>query len=91
LNVKEGQTFVLLGTADKLPVAPTTRPVFLEDLKPESVESGEVGRGAGGLVNLGNTCYLNSTIQVLHVSFPSSSSPPPLAHNHFSSVSSSYS
>jgi len=65
LNIKEGHTFVMLGTADKLPSTPTARPVFLEDLKPDSAESSEVGSSAGGLVNLGNTCYLNSTVQCL--------------------------
>ncbi|GLJ15109.1 hypothetical protein SUGI_0246920 [Cryptomeria japonica] len=64
LGVKEGQRLMMMGTADEIVKAPEKKPVFVEDLPDEELVA-SVGHTAG-LFNLGNTCYMNSTIQCLH-------------------------
>uniref|UniRef100_A0A0D6QUC3 Ubiquitin carboxyl-terminal hydrolase n=1 Tax=Araucaria cunninghamii TaxID=56994 RepID=A0A0D6QUC3_ARACU len=64
LGLKEGQRLMMMGTADEVVKAPENGPVFVEDL-PEEEQVATVGHTAG-LFNLGNTCYMNSTIQCLH-------------------------
>ena len=57
---------LLMGSATKL-TGPTTKTVFLEDLPPEQMAQVVA---PCGLVNLGNTCYLNSVIQCLRAVEP---------------------
>lgn len=64
LGVKEGQRLMMMGTADEIVKAPEKGPVFMEDL-PEEEQVVSLGHGAG-LINLENTCYMNSTVQCLH-------------------------
>lgn len=63
IDVRSGQTFMVIGAVGELPKAPAQPIQFLEDMPEEALTQAQPWRG--GLVNLGNTCYLNSTLQVL--------------------------
>ncbi|KAL1551638.1 deubiquitinating enzyme [Salvia divinorum] len=83
VGIKEGQKLMMMGTADEIVKAPEKGPIFSEDM-PEEEQAVAVGHSAG-LVNLGNTCYMNSTLQCLH-SVPELKSaliqyPPPVRSN----------
>lgn len=55
---------MVLGTPDKdLPQAPQEKQVFLEDLS--HLQLVPASSEPSGLMNLGNTCYLNLTLQLL--------------------------
>ena len=64
LGIKPGQKLMLMGTAEVLAEPPEKATVFAEDLPPEEVAAAEA-TNPPGLANLGNTCYLNSSLQCM--------------------------
>lgn len=66
LGLKAGQTIMMLGTPGEGGglARPTEKVKFVEDMT-EAEQAQQVGATPAGLQNLGNTCYLNSTLQAL--------------------------
>lgn len=64
LGIKAGQNLMLMGSAEKAPEAPKEATVFAEDMPAVDVAALATDN-PGGLSNLGNTCYLNSSLQCM--------------------------
>lgn len=69
LGLKAGQVIMMMGSpgdSGKDLVRPSQQVKFVEDMT-EAEQAQQVGATPAGLMNLGNTCYLNSTLQTLRL------------------------
>ncbi|EDV98878.1 ubiquitin carboxyl-terminal hydrolase 14 [Drosophila grimshawi] len=63
LQLKDGAVVLLLGSKEKVPEVPQVPVKFIEDMN--EAEAATAMRVPAGLTNLGNTCYMNATVQCL--------------------------
>ncbi|XP_067930379.1 ubiquitin carboxyl-terminal hydrolase 14-like [Watersipora subatra] len=62
-GLKNGVTIQMMGSATALPQAPAEKTVFVEDMTEQQLATHL--KAPAGLTNLGNTCYMNATVQCL--------------------------
>ncbi|KAK9473689.1 uncharacterized protein V1510DRAFT_317412 [Dipodascopsis tothii] len=65
VGLKAKQTLMMMGTAGELPKVPVEKPTFLEDLSDSQLA--QATKEPTGLTNLGNTCYMNSSLQCIRL------------------------